>query len=546
MWRQGGRGLGGAGEAGKLGAPRALYSTGGHCTKAEYMVYFAVMDAKDTPILDLGAIDFTPDWARKAAGVSAGNIRPEQPASRGADGKQRAQTERKPFAGGDRKPRGSGERKPFNERREQRMRPVERPKPLNVDVKVLPETKALGTIIRKLQGDFHAYKLKDLAYFLLNNPSSVLLKLTPKAAAGGAGAAQAAGGAQAQQPVQFHQCKACSYAAVRKEDVIAHALTEHLSDYYEAREIEVEPPKGNFNCVAKCGLTGVLLGPPNRADFSSVVREMIRTRFPGMSEADYRAKIEMVRDSEAIEEWRKGATKKTVYIAKGAGENATQLTRDQAEAEFRRNILDNLLDEPRNLMITAEAAMKSDYKPLVWAVRDALEQERRMPYGMIFALRGAFHHRKFHFFRANDARGPEFVTSQDLKEFDSAHAIPELANVAKFIAEHPCQPKNVIATDAESEKQLTWLVSTGHVVAFTNGVYSAVEKFPKYGPQWQKQKKVKKQESAPAEPAPEAASAEAAPAAPEAAPAEPAPAAPEAAPAATEPEQTNPQGTTEN
>lgn len=502
------------------------------------MVYFAVMDAKDTPILDLGAIDFTPAWARKAAGVSAGNIRPEQPATREAGDKPHAQTERKSFAGGERKPRGSGERKPFSDRREQRMRPPERPKPLNVEVKVLPETKALGTIIRKLQGDFHAYKLKDLAYFLLNNPSSVLLKITPKAAADGA--AQAPGAAQ--PAVQFHQCKACSYASVRKEDVIAHALAAHLSDYYEAREIEVEPPKGNFNCVAKCGLTGVLLGPPNRADFSSVVREMIRTRFPGMSEADYRAKIEMVRDSETIEEWRKGATKKTVYVAKGAGENAMQLTRDQAEAEFRRNILDNLLDEPRNLMITADAALKSDYKPLLWAARDALEQELRMPYGMVFALRGAFHHRKFHFFRANDARGPEFVTSQELKEFDSTHAIPELANVAAFIAEHPCQPKNVIATDAEKEKQLTWLVSTGHVVAFTNGVYSAVEKFPKYGPQWQKQKKGKKQETAPEAqetPAPEATPE------PEAAPASAQETPPEA-PATTEPESTNAQGTTEN
>ena len=473
------------------------------------------MDAQETPKLDLGSIDFTPAWARKAAGVSAGNIRPEQPASRNAGEGQRRQGERKPFAQGERKPFGQGERKPFGERREQRQRLPERPKPLDVEVKVLPETKALGTIIRKLQGDFHAYKLKDLAYFLLDNPSSVLLKITPKAAEGGA--AQTA----------FHQCKACSYASVHKDDVVAHALAAHLGDYYEAREIETEPPKGNFNCVAKCGLTGVLLGPPNRAEFASVVRETIRTKFPGMSEADYRAKIEMVRDAEAIEEWRKSATKKTVYVAKGAGADAPQLTREQAEAEFRRNILDNLLDEPRNLMITAEAALKSDCKPLVWVARDALEQERRAPFGMVFALRGAFHHRKFHFFRANDPRGPEFVIAQELKEFDSVHAIPELARVAAFIAEHPCQPKNVIAQDPESEKQLAWLASTGHVVAFTNGVYSAVEKFPKYGPQWQKQKQKQKTPAPEAEtaaPAPEAEApaptAEAAAPAPETPPAE--------------------------
>ena len=36
---------------------------------------------------------------------------------------------------------------------------------------------------------------------------------------------------------------------------------------------------------------------------------------------------------------------------------------------------------------------------------------------------------------------------------------------------------------------LDWLVSTGHVVSFTNGVYSQVEKYPKYGPQWRKCRK---------------------------------------------------------
>ena len=275
-----------------------------------------------------------------------------------------------------------------------------------------------------------------------------------------------------------------------------HLVSAHLGDYYDVKEVDREPPKGNFSCVAKCGLSGVLLGPPNIHEFNATVREMIRTRYPNMSEEQYRAHIEMVRDPESIEEWRKGAVKKTVFTAKGAGEGAPELTREQAEAEFRRSMMPSLVDAPKSLMITADVALKSPVKPLVWAVRDALEAERRAPYNMCFALRGAFHHRKLKFFRANDARGPEFVTSADLKEFDAAHAIPELAKLATYIADHPCSPRVDLVTDKETEKHLVWLVSTGHVVAFTNGVYSAVEKFPKYGPQWQKRK------SAPAPAAP--------------------------------------------
>ncbi len=424
----------------------------------------------------LGSFDFTPDWAKKDAGVTVGKTRPERP-SRGVgertDGEKRGDSAR-----GDRKPFA---KRPFDRNKPKFAKPglgggrgvggsFEKPKPLTAEVKVLPETKALGTIIRKLQQDYHAYKLKELAYFFLDNPSSVLLRITPGA------------------DEKLHQCKACGFASTAEADVHAHILNAHLGDYYEAREIECEPPKGNFNCVAKCGLSGVLLGPPNVHDFNSTVREMIRTRYPEMSEEQYRAHIEMVRDAEAIEEWRKSATKKTVFVAKGAAEDAPTLTREQAEGEFKRTILPSLVESPKHLMITAEMVMKTPSKPLLWAAKDAIEAERRAPYGMCFALRGAFHHRKLHFFRANDSRGPEFVTSVELKEFDTAHAIPELVKVANLVAAYPCAPKAMVAPDAEAEKQLVWLASTGHVVAFTNGVFSPVEKFPKYGPQWQKWK----------------------------------------------------------
>jgi len=435
------------------------------------------MENENTVELDLGSFDLTPDWAKKDAGVSVGkNIAGDKP-------RDAAPRERR-----DGRPQ---QPKPFKaDGRSRREGPARRPAPFArrpeapvaaLDVKVLPDTKALGTIIRKIQQDSHAYKLKDLAYFFLDNPSSVLLRVTPKD----------------RGAVKFHQCKACSFAAADEEAIAEHAVAAHLGDYYKAKEIECEPPKGTFTCVARCGLSGVLLGPPNVHEFNSIVKEMIATRYPGMSEADYRAKIEMVRDAETIEEWRKGATKKTVYVEAGAADGeGEQLTREQAESRFRRTMMRQLFSEPKVLMVGAEAALKSPWADLRRAAHAALDQERRSPGAMCFALRGAFHHRKMHFFRANDSRGPEFVTSVELRKFDAAHAIPELAKVAQFIAENPCRPQAVIAQDPETAKHLDWLVSTGHVVAFTNGVYSAVEDFPKYGPEWQKKTLSQKKEVA--------------------------------------------------
>ena len=454
----------------------------------------------------LGSFDFTPDWAKGERKVTVGSFRPER---------------------GDRPPRGdrpergdrsqpSGARKferkgPRQDRGPRRQEFAERPQPLDAEVKVLPEPKALGTIFRKLQQDYHAYKLKDLAYFLLDNPESVLLKIVPKGEAA------------------FCQCKACSFASMREEDVVEHAVRAHLGDYYDTKEIEVEPPAGNFSCVARCGLSGVLLGPPNIHEFNAVVREMVRTRYPEMSEEQYRSHIEMVRDPEVIEEWRKGAVKKTVFVPKGQSESdgAKTLSREAAELEFKTSVLPSMLSRPKSLMITLAAALSSPAKPIQWAARNAVEAERRAPYAMCFALRGAFHHRKMNFFRANDSRGQEFVTGIEHKEFDAAHAIPELAAAWKFVAENPCCDKSEFPAVADFEKHVQWLASTGHVVAFTNGVYSAVEKFPKYGPQWKKRANKPAPAPAPeAAPASEAASAPVPEPTPEPAPVPEAPAAP--------------------
>ena len=444
-------------------------------------------EANGVDLSALGGFDFKPEWAKGSGKVTVGSFRQE----RAEKGEERS------FGGAERKPfrqqnqeKGKCFDKPFVKRGERKTPRFERVKPLAADIKVLPDPKALGTIFRKLQQDFHAYKLKELAYFFLDNPASVLLKVTPKAESG----------------ESFIQCKACSFASTNEEDVIEHAVNAHLSDYFDSKEVEVEPPKGNFNCVAKCGLSGVLLGPPNIHEFGSVVREMIRTRYPQMTEQEYRSHIEMVRDSESIEAWRATATKKVFFFAKGQAdqEGAKRFTRDEAEAEFRMSLLPSLLSKPKNLMITAAAAVASPSQPLKLAAQAALEAERRAPYGMCFALRGAFHHRKMNFFRANDSRGPEFVIGMELKPFDAEHAIAELSSTWKFISENPCCDKSEFPQIPDFEKHVQWLVSTGHVVAFTNGVYSAVEKFPKYGPQWKKRKKQLKEATAEASAAEEA------------------------------------------
>ena len=446
-----------------------------------------INDANDALDLSgLGSFDFTPDWAKGRSDDKSRYARFEgrdddRSGDRRSSGDRRQSGERKP-SNRERKP-FDRERKPFDRERkpfgDRGPRRDDRPrrefvKPLDVDVRILPSQKELGPIIRQLQTKHTAYALKQLAYLFLDNQAACMLRIVPKK--------------EAAEPILFHQCKVCGFSALTEDEVVAHAIAEHLSDYYDSETVDCEAPKGTFTCVAKCGVTGELLGPPNLHGYDSRIREMLRTRCSGMSEAAYRARIEMVRDSDTIEQWRAGATKKVVYRRKG---EETPVDRDAAEAEFRRTILPGLIQSAKTVDMTAEMAMKSPCRPLVFACRDALAKERRFPASLFYALRGAFHHRKLKFFRANDPRGPEFVVAQDFSPLDVEHVIPELAALVKFVEEHPCitQAETVqtlsqgdAAKAEEIKKTLAWLIEKGHLVGYFNGVLAIPAQHPKYHP----------------------------------------------------------------
>ena len=352
-------------------------------------------------------------------------------------------------------------------------------KPLEAEIRVLPGQKELGGIIRKIQTGYAAYPLKQIAWFFLDHPEACHVKVTPK-----------------DPQVRFHVCKACGFSCFSEEALDAHILSAHLGDYYTAEEMDVEPPSGQFGCVVKCGITGELIGPPNLHGYNSRVREMAQRL--GMEENAYRARLVTVRDQEVVETWRQGATKKTFYRLKVAavaaakpavadGEQPAEAVeaapvpafeRDQAEAEFRRNIMPQIKSVAKSSDMTLEQALKSSDLPYLFAVRDAIAKERRFPASLFFALRGAFHHRKLVFFRANDPRGQEFVSAVKPAPLDVEHAIPELGAVVKFVEEHPlCSVGDL---PSEMKGHLGWLVEKGHVVQYFNGLLAMPEAHPKF------------------------------------------------------------------
>src|SRR5436305_1199877 len=97
------------------------------------------------------------------------------------------------------------------------------------------------------------------------------------------------------------------------------AFASSRDDFYTVEVTQTDPLKGNFSNVARCRLSGTLLGPTNHHAYQPQLRNLYETRFSRrMSFADYQRQIEIVSDPAVVEQWKEQARNVTTYHVKNA------------------------------------------------------------------------------------------------------------------------------------------------------------------------------------------------------------------------------------
>jgi hypothetical protein len=93
-------------------------------------------------------------------------------------------------------------------------------------------------------------------------------------------------------------------------------LSKHLGVFFDMAEVEVEPPKGNYQVINKCGVTGELLGPPNYHRYNQIVQQHHAAKVSRMAFEAFRSRIETIRDPEVVKQWLEKMKKTTRYTWK--------------------------------------------------------------------------------------------------------------------------------------------------------------------------------------------------------------------------------------
>jgi len=90
-----------------------------------------------------------------------------------------------------------------------------------------------------------------------------------------------------------------------------------LDKFFDTAEVEVDPPKGNYQVINRCGVTGELLGPPNYHRYNQIVMQHYTGKIGARMPLDiFRGRIETIRDPEVVNQWLAKMKKTTRYTWK--------------------------------------------------------------------------------------------------------------------------------------------------------------------------------------------------------------------------------------
>jgi hypothetical protein len=427
----------------------------------------AVSDSENNPLSDmLSSFALGPSWAR-AAGTGQ-QERASKPDSRSGDrsprrddrgGDERKGSFRDRERDGGRRPfQGRGEK--FDDRRAGPPRNEEAPPAEGVRVTLTPDARAVHLIGKEIHQVARVYPLYDVAKILLAERGRCRAVF------------------EAPEPhAPLYRGKLDESVFLTREDAARHLWQSELKDQLiEEETIEVDPPSGNFQLVAKCGLTGLWLGPPNFHAYQVNLRRIHRECFPGMPFAAYSSKVRTERGEEAVNAWLETMTKKTRWRIKGDGDEAWIEDHGEAQRALAARCFDQAFEETRHAEVPASIPPKNLSPPLMTSLKIAGNHARNHPAILIPAVCKAVEAEHLPVFKrqgklfTGPARPHPLPPGQSLAERPAimvewirSNKPAKLEGLWKAVL-----PEGGSAPPAEFAADLFWLLHQGHILLFTD------------------------------------------------------------------------------
>jgi hypothetical protein len=384
----------------------------------------------------------------------------------------------------------------------------EPPPPLpEINVSLLPDEKGVESLARQIKITGRAYPLFDIAQMILQKPERHAVVFSVKKNPEG-------------KPIQpLFVCALDDTLWLSEDEATAHALKKHFATFYQAERTPKEPPKGTYTFVAQCGMSGVILGPPNYHDYQNQLRKLHAERFSRMPFEVYKSRVKIVRDEQVVKKWIEDQSWRIEYNCLNLPEPLRLGSMEEVEKHFRETHKENIIKPVESLTLTGTAARAMRSPELLRLIRSVWEDQRRFPLQIATVLSQQFAVHGLQFFKVNKTvthvcvTRPHFLdlaaapVSEGVKRIvdhintharcirrdlvealapspapapipiplpapapQEPAAAPGQAPAPQFDANKPTPEQTVVIAD------LHWLIHQGHVIEFANGTLETAKR----------------------------------------------------------------------
>ena len=387
---------------------------------------------------------FLPAWAQESPSANRYAKFAGEPAAR--DDRQRegrrGGPRREPFGErrGPRPPRSGpkfGDRKREFPRRDDRGERRERPEPPaplpEIAVTFLPDAKGVESIARQIKMTGRAYPLFQIAQIVLVKPERYDVQLAAKKKPDGT----------VVQPLFV--CALDDTPWLSEDEAVAHVLGRHFATFYQAERTPVEPPKGKYTFVAQCGMSGVILGPPNHHDYQNLLRKLHAERFSRMPFDVFKARVKIVKDEAVVKQWVEEQSFKTEYICLNVPEPLKLPTLEEVQKHFRATHKDAIVKPVEAHTVNGLISRNLRCRELQRLVRNDWEREKYFPLHLATYLSRQFAGHGLQFFKVNRTYTHVSVARPQFLDLETTPVSEGIKRIIAYINAHPkCTRRQLI------------------------------------------------------------------------------------------------------
>jgi hypothetical protein len=366
-----------------------------------------------------------------------------------------------------------------------------------IEVSLIPDEKGVDSLARQIRITGRAYPLFGIAQMILQKPERHTVVFNIRKNADG-------------KPAQeLFVCALDDTLWLSEDDAVAHVLKQHFGTFYLAERTATTPPKGTYTFVGQCGMSGVVLGPPNHHDFQNQLRKLHSERFSRMPFETYKARVKIVRDAEVVKKWIEDQSWKTEYVCLNMPEPLRLADMASVEKHFRETHGETIIKRVEKFQLGGMAARSLRTPGLARLVRSVWEDQRRFPLQIATVLSQQFASRGLQFFKVNKTVTHVSVARPHFLDLQATPVSAGVQRIVEFINAHPkCTRRQLMETlapgataapaapgpegapqaeaAAESAEptpeqtavvsDLHWLIHQGHVIEFANSTLETAKK----------------------------------------------------------------------